>query len=378
MADGSMTCRPVVCFLTGTLNALAGAERVTASIASALAARGYRIHVLSLWDETSAFPLHPAVIHSTLFPARPSFKRQYVATVWRIRRFMTEHDVDVLVEVDPMLTLFTLPALLGSRTRRVAWEHCHFDEDLGKPARRIARRLAARTAAVVVVLTDLDRLRWRAAIRHRFQIAVIANPLPFDLPPAMEALTQAQTVLAVGRLVEAKGFDILLEAWAIVAREAPDWRLEIVGEGPARPTLEALVVQYGIAGTVSMPGARTDITSAYQQAGVFCLSSRYEGFGLVLLEAMAFGLPVVASACETGPKALLVEGGNAVMVPPEDGPALARALLRVIGDPNLRWQLAKGGRLTAEAHTINRIVDQKWEALLRGVVTGNGDASPSE
>ncbi|WP_313818613.1 glycosyltransferase family 4 protein [Cupriavidus sp.] len=378
MADGAVTRRPVICFLTGTLNALAGAERVTASIASALAARGYRIHVLSLWDEASAFPLHPAVTHRALFPVRPSFKRQYAAIVWRIRRFMLTHDIDVLVEVDPMLTLFTLPALFGSRVRRVAWEHCHFDEDLGKPARRVARRLAARTAAAVVVLTDADRLRWRAAIRHPFQIAVIANPLPFDLPPRMEAPMQAKRVLAVGRLVEAKGFDILLEAWALVVREAPDWRLEIVGEGPARPALEALAAQYGVSKTVSMPGERTDIASAYRQAGVFCLSSRYEGFGLVLLEAMAFGLPVVASACEAGPKALLVEGGNAVMVPPEDGPVLARALLRVIGDPDLRWQLAKGGRLTAAAHTVDRLVDQEWEALLRGVVTGNGGAAPSE
>lgn len=373
-----MTRRPVVCFLTGTLNALAGAERVTASIASALAARGYRIHVLSLWDEASAFPLHPAVIHSALFRVRPSFKRQFATTVWRIRRFMAEHDIDVLVEVDPMLTLFTLPALLGSRTRRVAWEHCHFDEDLGKPARRVARRLAARTAAAVVVLTDADRLRWRAAIRHPFQIAVIPNPLPFDLPPQIEAPTQTKKVLAVGRLVEAKGFDILLEAWALVVREAPDWRLEILGEGPARTALEALAVQYGISQTMSLPGERSDVASAYRQAGVFCLSSRYEGFGLVLLEAMAFGLPVVASACEAGPKALLVEGGNAVTVPPENGPALAQALLRVIGDPDLRAQLAKGGRLTAAAHTVDQMVDQKWEPLLQGIVTGNGAAAPTE
>lgn len=370
-----MTRRPVVCFLTGTLNALAGAERVTARIANALAARGSRIHVLSLWDEASAFALHPALHHSALFPARPSFKRQYGATVWRIRRYMAAHGIDVLVEVDPMLTLFTLPALLGTRTRRVAWEHCHFDEDLGKPARRVARRLAARTAAAVVVLTDADRRRWQAAIRHRFRIEVIANPLPFDLP-SDPAPAQARTVLAVGRLVDAKGFDILLTAWASVVRQAPGWRLEIVGEGPQRPALEAMAARPGVAGTVSIPGARTDIESSYRHAGVFCLSSRYEGFGLVLLEAMAFGLPVVASACEAGPKALLVDGVNAVTVPPEDPAALAQALLRVIGDAALRARLAGGGRQTAAAHTVERMADQ-WEALL-GELTWNGSGAPSE
>lgn len=369
-----MTQRPVICFLTGTLNALAGAERVTASIANALAARGYRVHVLSLWDEASAFTLHSALHHGALFPTRPSFKQQYGATVRRIRRYMAAHGIDVLVEVDPMLTLFTLPALLGTRTRRVAWEHCHFDEDLGKPARRVARRLAARTAAAVVVLTDADRRRWQAAICHRFRITAIANPLPFGLPAA-PAPAQARTVLAVGRLIDAKGFDILLRAWEAVVRQAPDWRLEIVGEGPERPALEAMAARPGVAGTVSLPGARTDIESAYRQAGVFCLSSRYEGFGLVLLEAMAFGLPTVASACEAGPKALLVDGVNAVTVPPEDPVALAQALLRVIGDVALQRRLAQGGRQTAAAHTVERMADQ-WEALL-GEVTSSGSGAPS-
>ena len=371
-----MTRRPVICFLTGTLNALAGAERVTACIANALAARGYEVHVLSLYDEASAFPLDPAIRHSALFPARPSFKRHYAATVRGIRRHMVRHGIDVLVEVDPMLTLFTLPALLGTRTRRVAWEHCHFDEDLGKPARRVARRLAARTAAAVVVLTEADRRRWQAALRHRFRIAAIANPLPFALPDlatATPALDAKRTVLAVGRLVDAKGFDILLRAWESVIRQTPDWRLEIVGEGPERPALEQMIARAQMAASVALPGARTDIEAAYRDAGVFCLSSRYEGFGLVLLEAMAFGLPVVASACEAGPRALLVDGVNAITVPPEDPAALARGLLRAIGDAALRARLAEGGRRTASAHTTERIVAQ-WEALFAEItsIAGGG------
>lgn len=356
-----MTARPVICFLTGTLNALAGAERVTACIANALAARGYRVHILSLWDPTSVFALHPALTHHALFEARPSFKLHYLTTAWRIRRYVARHNIDVLVEVDPMLTLFTLPALVGMRTRRIAWEHCHFGEDLGKPARRLARRLAARTAAGIVVLTQADRWHWQAAIRHRFDIRVIANPLPFELPDA-PAPRQTRTVLAVGRLVDAKGFDILLHAWKLVSEHVHDWRLEIVGEGPEREALTTLSAQLGIAATVSMPGARTDIESAYWQASLFCLSSRYEGFGLVMLEAMAHGLPVVATACESGPKALLEDGTNAVMVPPGDPQALAQGLLRVIGNDTLQRKLVDAGRATAAAHAVGQIASQ-WESL---------------
>ncbi|MFX8207325.1 glycosyltransferase family 4 protein, partial [Acinetobacter baumannii] len=90
-------------------------ERMTAVIANALAARGYRVLILSLWDQVCVFPLHPAVEHCALFAHRPSFKRQYASTVLGIRRFVREHGVEVLVEVDTMLTLFTLPATLGRK-----------------------------------------------------------------------------------------------------------------------------------------------------------------------------------------------------------------------------------------------------------------------
>lgn len=360
-----MTMKPAVCFLTGTMNAFAGAERMTAVVANALAERGYPVHIVSLADRQSCFALHPSLTHHALFESRPSFRRQYLTTIRRIRRYMAQHGISILVEVDPMLTLFTLPALAGTRVRRIAWEHCHFGEDLGKPARRVARRLAARTAAAVVVLTAADQTLWQAAIRHPFDIRVIPNPLPFEFPRDA-APRQARTVLAVGRLIPAKGFDLLLQAWSRVAPHAPGWRLEIVGEGPEHATLESLSVQLGIADSMSMPGTRADIDRAYSNAGIFCMSSRYEGFGLVLLEAMSHGLPVVSTVCDTGPRALIEDGVNAIGVATDSPDALAQGLLRVMADRALQAALAEGGRLTAQGHAADRIVIQ-WERLFADV-----------
>ena len=395
-----MTLRPSVCFLTGTLNAFAGAERVTATIASGLAARGYRVHVLSLWDRRSCFALHPAITHEALFDTRPSFKHSYLQTVRGIRQHITRHRIDVLVEVDTMLALFTLPATLGLPTRRVSWEHCNFDQDLGKPARfiymfrvfrptspmnvgtwilsaasassglaliggfarRLARRLAARFNANVIVLTERDKALWQVALPHARNVVAIPNPLPFDLPE-MPAPRKQPTVLAVGRLTRAKGFDVLLQAWGQVSQAHPGWRLEIVGEGEERAGLEKLRADLGLSQSVSLPGARVDIDAAYRVASVFCLSSRYEGFGLVLLEAMAFGLPIVSTACETGPKALLEDGIQAVMVPPDAPRDLARALVRVMGNPQLQQALGTAGRNTAACYSLDHIVRQ-WEMLL--------------
>jgi len=357
-----MSNLPTVCFLTGTLNAFAGAERMTAVIANALSERGYRVFVLSLWDRASVFPLHEGVEHHALFEERPSFKRMYFSTVLGIRRFVREHGIDVLVDVDTMLTLFTLPATLGMKVRRIAWEHCHFDEDLGRSTRRLARRLTARTCEAVVVLTERDRLRWMQALQPRCNVACIANPLPFRFPNGPSPRL-GKTVLAMGRLVKAKGFDVLIRAWAIAAAAAPDWNLVIRGEGEERLALTALVRELGLDERVSLPGTCPDASAAYTHASVFCLSSRYEGFGLVLIEAMAFGLPIVSTDCETGPRELIRNGENGILVEAGDPRALAKGLLEVIRDEKLAKALAGNARIVALAYALDDI-SERWDQLL--------------
>lgn len=353
-----------IAFLTGTLNALAGAERMTATIANALATRGHRICIISLWDTRSAFSLHPAVNHVALFDTRPSFKAKYLTTVWRLRRVLLERGVTALVEADTMLAWFTLPATFGWGIRRVGWEHCHFDEDLGHKARRVARRMTARWHSAIVVLTDSDRQRWIDATRPRGPVVTLPNALPFPIPTA-SAPRLGKQVLAVGRLTAAKGFDTLIRAWAEVTPAAPEWTLIIVGEGEERPQLESLRAELDLVDSVQLPGTRSDIGEAYRQASVFCLSSRYEGFGLVLIEAMAFGLPVVSTNCEAGPRAVLRNGENAIVVPVDDTQALATALLTVMQDKGRAAQLAAGARSSAERFEPASIINE-WETLLFG------------
>lgn len=356
-----MTARPTICFLTGTLNAFAGAERMTAVIANALAERGYRVFVLSLWDRASVFPLHAAVGHHALFEQRPSFKRAYLSTLLGIRRFVRQHAIDILIEVDTMLTLFTAPALLGQGVRRIAWEHCHFDEDLGRKTRRLARWLAGRTNSHLVVLTERDRARWIEGLHPRCKVSCIPNSLPFPSPET-PAPRDTKMVLAVGRLTNAKGFDILLNAWAGVVRKAPGWQLTIVGEGEERGALESLRTQLGLDRCVSLPGTHTDIASDYARSAIFCLSSRYEGFGLVLIEAMAHGLPIVSTSCEQGPRELLGPD-DAILVPEDNVEALEKALSDLIASPSTADRLAAQGRQNARHYEIGPIAD-RWITLL--------------
>lgn len=355
--------RETVFFFTGTLQAFAGAERATATLANALARRGWQVHILCQYGETSVFPLEPGVRLHALYAQRPSFKRLYPQVVARLRAFAKAHHVSAWVDVDTNLAWFSLPALAGLDIRLLSWEHTHFGEDLGRRTRRLARRLAARYCDTVVVLTERDRAAWLAALHARARIVAMANPLTIARPAQPSDLSQPR-VLAVGRLERVKGFDLLLSAWQRVQAQAPGWTLRIVGSGSEREALLRQREALGLQDSVEILPATPDIAAHYAQASIFVMSSRYEGLPLVLIEAMACGLAIVSFACETGPRDLLNDDVSGLLVEPENAPALAEALLRVMRSQALRERLARGARHASLAYEADAIAAQ-WEKLLR-------------
>jgi glycosyltransferase involved in cell wall biosynthesis len=358
------TPRPrTLCLFTGTLAAFAGAERATATLANALAARGHRVHVLSLWGHTPVFTLADGVTHHALFAERVAFKRHYASIVCRLRRYAREHELDVMIDVDPMLALYTVPATLGLALRRIAWEHSTYASDLGRRARRGARSLAARRYDAVVVLTDADREAWLAHHpRARARFVTLPNPLGLPIPGTPASHDDDRCVLAVGRLIPEKGFDRLIDAWSRIAAGAPGWRVRIVGDGPLRDALLAQAREAGVGDSVSVLPAVSDIARYYARAAVYCLPSRRESFGLVLLEAKAYALPVVAYAADAGPRALLRHEIDSLVVDDGDIAGLAGALARLVGDAALRERLGHAGYVHARQFDADAIA-ARWETL---------------
>jgi glycosyltransferase involved in cell wall biosynthesis len=215
------------------------------------------------------------------------------------------------------------------------------------------RALYPRADAVVAlsrgVAGELERMIPRVAGR----VSVIPNAGVDEAvpPPAARAprsADDAPVLVACGRLVPQKGYPVLLRALARVRERVPA-RLQILGEGPLRRELGELAAALGVDGAVSFEGFQADPAAWMGAADVFVLSSDYEGFGNVIVEAMAAGAPVVATDCPYGPGEILERGRHGVLVPPGDPEALAAALLRVLGDPALQAQLRAAGAARAPA-----------------------------
>ncbi|WP_157937119.1 glycosyltransferase [Geodermatophilus chilensis] len=244
----------------------------------------------------------------------------------------------------------------------VAQEHTHLDALSGEMPAEIARTYGGLEA--VVLLTERDRENYAAMLPGKSTtVLAIPNAVP-RLPGApLPAHDRRRAVIAAGRLTAQKGFDLLISAFALVTAEYPDWVLEIYGAGPEGPALSEQIEQAGLSRVVTMAGATRCLSEVMAETAVFALSSRYEGLPMVLLEAMDKHMAVVAYDCPTGPRELVTDGVDGLLVAPEDVEALAAGLRRVMGDVSLRARLGAGAGVKARHYDLTDIGTQ-WTQLL--------------
>ncbi|GGK25786.1 glycosyl transferase [Deinococcus malanensis] len=339
-------------------------ERVAATVAGGLTTRGFDVEILTLWGDTSAYPLPSEVRLTTLGLSTDvlEVRKKMPQVIRAIRQHLKRRRPDTLIVTDTFLSLFATPAAFGLRVRQVAWEHFNFHFSFGMRSRQLARGIAAHLAQDVVTLTQRDVAQWRSAFpRARARLQSITNPMPFpsltDNPYALDS----RTVLAVGWLDRRKGFDLLLEAWARVQGDFPGWSLKIIGTGEEEEALRAQAASLGLERWALAPQT-SHIEQEYRNAGVFVLPSRFEGLPMVLIESQAHGVPAVAFDCLTGP-AEIFETGGGVLVPLEDVEGFARELGGLMADTAARQGLSERAFQGTKRYERERVLDH-WMTLL--------------
>lgn len=211
-----------------------------------------------------------------------------------------------------------------------------------------------------VVLTEEDKAAWT----ELDNVVAIHNPVSFK-PASVSPLTEKR-VIAVGRYVYQKGFDLLLRAWKKVETECPDWRLDIFGDGD-RSQYEQLAEELGIDSSRCHLNAPTNqIQKEYINSSVFAVSSRFEGLSMALLEAAACGLPIVSFACPCGPRDLISDGVDGLLVEKENVDALADSLVKVMKSPETRERMGSAILKKTELFRIDYLAEQ-WRRLFESL-----------
>lgn len=290
-----------------------------------------------------------------------------------LRNVLDELKPDIVISVGQS-EKFMIPRLSRNRPWKTVREF-HYSGTYRKDYARLQGGLRARLVAAVsdfyefglgqgrydatVVLTRQDREEnWRG----KHGVHVIPNPC--ILRPERSAALECRRAAAVGRLVPVKGFDLLIQAWEKVAAVHPDWELDIWGDGPERVALERLVREKGLQGKVFLRGVTGDVQGRLLQSSMLVFSSLFEGFGMVLVEAMACGVPCVAFECPCGPRDVISPGVDGLLVPPGDVEQLSLSIIRLMEQPELRRSMGAAAREKA-AHYALDATAARWMDLFR-------------
>jgi glycosyltransferase involved in cell wall biosynthesis len=350
-----------------------GAERVMSIMANYWAEHGHNLTLVTLGPpDTDFYALDPRVqrVGLDLMGYSSNFLaavRNNVLRVRRLRQAIRASQPDVVLSFVDRTNVLVSMSTLGLGRPVIVSEHIDPRQHAVGFIWAGLRRLLYPRAAAVVVLTQGVR-PWAEHFVKKETVHVIPNPvqvpaMSLESNGAQEPRGSGRTVAAMGRLNPQKGFDLLLQAFARCAEKHADWSLMILGEGDERPRLEAMASDLGIKDRVTMPGLVKDPLRILRGTDLFVLSSRYEGFPMALVEAMACKLPVISTDCPSGPRDIVRDGVNAILVPPNDVNALAGAMDRLMANQAERQRLGANAVQVIERFSVEKVMNI-WDNLL--------------
>ncbi len=356
--------------------ATGGAERVLSTLANHWTARGDAVALLTLSPAaTDFFPVDPRVVRVglDLTETSGSTLQAAVANAGRIRalrRAVRQQAPDVVVSFGDQTNVLALLATIGLGVPVVISERTNpHRHDPGR-IWRVARSLSYPLAGAIVVQNE-HIATWARERIPRVSCWIISNPIALPCSPQPAARTEEplRRIVTIGRLTSEKGCDVLLEAFARIAGELPQWTLRIIGEGPNRAALVEQARRLGLASRIEFTGVLVEPWAGIGELDLFVLPSRYEGEPNALLEAMAAGVPAIASrAC-----GVLDNGRTGLVVPEDDPGALAQAIVQLARDRPLARRLALAAREKMADQSPARILAE-WDRVLSSVQQSSSKA----
>ena len=376
-----------IAYCTPSLYIAGGVERVLTTKANYFAdVWGYEIYII-LTDGKGKAPYYPLSPNIKIINLDINFEELWhlsflkkIPVYLRKQRFFKKKLTEALMEIRPDITVSLLRREINfinsikDGSKKVGEIHINrdnyrnFKTNKENSIKKIFayfwdKQLLAELKKLdaFVVLTQDDKEKWP----ELNNINVIPNPLPFY--PNEESTCQQKKIISVGRYSHEKGFDRLVKAWAIVAESYSDWTLHIYGCGDSNE-LQKQIQELGIEKNTLIHGATSEIVEKYKESSIYLLTSRFEGFGMVLAEAMACGIPCISFDCPYGPRNIITNNEDGILVENDNIIEFAKQIKNLIENPDMRIGMGKKARNNIKRLMVENIATQ-WQTLFDNLLS---------
>lgn len=329
-----------IAFLINDITRFGGTERITVTLANSFLKHGHQVSIISNLHEYSQLHFNLDSNIKVLY-IHPIYKKkekrllriiEYLKTLPLLKKILKDNHFDLIIGQS-----FPMNAILyftNGKVKQIACEHIFYSYYSSKILRAFRIFIYKRVAAVIV----LNTMDYNCFKKHIYNVRLIPN-MNYLKASNLQSSLSNKTIISAGRLNYQKGFDLLIEAMSIVVTKHKDWELHIYGKGECRKQLEEQISLLHLEKNVILKGHSDDLTQAYLNSSIYVLPSRFEGFGLVLIEAASFGLPIISFDCPNGPRDILSER-KGILVPNEDVNELSKQIMFLIENPDKMHELA--------------------------------------
>lgn len=364
-----------IVFMISSLSAKGGAERVISIMANYWAEKNWEIAIATINDGRMlpAYKLDPKVKFNclSLLPnlSNPTYARlSSPFIINKMIRYFNDTKPDAIISFMRGTNIMVLLSTLKMEIPVIVSERNSPAKAPINPLNKRLRKWLYPKASALVCPTQgmLDFF----VHKNGFVIPnPVQNPIIESISPEI-SLPESKLLFAVGNMskikLKQKGFDLLIHVFEKLARKFDDWNLVILGDGHERASLKRIVDEYNLTNRIYLPGSVNDIYSILQLGDLFVLSSRYEGFPNALCEAMAVGLPAVSFDCPTGPKDIIRDGIDGILVPPEDANILESSLEKLMENNKIRDEMGLKAKEVVNRFSVQKVMGL-WEKLINNL-----------
>lgn len=352
-----------ICIFNGDMSRGGGTERITQILANSLAVDpSYEVFVLNLNNSSgsSFYPIDP-VVKFCILPSGGILKKNLA-----LRHFLKSQKIDVLINVDIMLGIFSIYPLLRRRTKVISWEMFNLYNDIGSKNTVRMRKLCLRRSAYYITLTKGDMDAFLNEMPVKCPITYIYNPCdPHNDYNNYDE--HSKTIVTAGHFFYTKGYDLAIQTAKLVFDRHPDWKWEFYGDGVQFEKMKDLANELGLSKNVIFCGRSSHIEEAYKKASMYVMTSRTEGFGLVLTEAKSYCLPTLSFDIDFGPREIIEDGISGYLIPAFDVVHMADQICKLIEQPELRLLFSQHAKDNLPSFSLEAFI-QNWITVIQNVV----------